>query len=176
MGTKRIPTVEDAVKEFKSVMQRASLTSYYYVNNVMLAKAPKDYSVMVIPDLDLWVKLLDDEDLKPNIKELDVTDPEQSAKIPLFRFADQINDPAWLEPDQESFFKGAVTKVKVPGFEYDLSITKDSLPIKLRKAEQNNVSYRVFVQPEITLAVKKRFVVKEMEQFGFTMMRLYQVI
>lgn len=176
MGVKRVPTVDDAVKEFKSVMLRASLDSYLYVDRYMLSKSVKDFTVIIIPDQELWVKLLDDEEIKPKLQALDLNDSDQSTKVPLFRFADEIESEGWLEPDLEQFFKGTVIKVKVPNFEYDLSITKDSLPIKLRKAEQNRVAYRVFLKPNITLAIKKRFVVKEMEQYGFTMLRLFQVI
>lgn len=178
MAGKKVYGVENAVAEFKSVMGRSALDQFYYVNNTLVAKSPKGYRVAIIPDQELWLRLINDEEFKKQITELQPTDALYEETKNIFLCANEVNGEGWIEVPLEDFFAGKVIKIEFPDpkFLYSLSINKDCFPLKLRKSEQNQVSYRPFLKPENILAVKKRFVFKELEQYGWTIMRLYLVI
>lgn len=175
MASKKVPSVEDALKIFKDVMLRALLTDYLYVNKSMLSKNPKDHSILIIPDQTLWVKIIEDDELKSHIQELDINDPEQYKSLQLFEYGNQLDGDVWVDIDPEILFKGKVFKISMKGFDYEVPINRALLPLKLRKAEYNNISYRVFTKPSLMLVLKKRFDFP-LEDCGFTIMRMFKVI
>ena len=166
MGKKKVLGVEDAIKQFNDVMQRANLSSYYYVNRIILSKNGKGNSILVIPDMNLWLKLIDDENLQ--LKEL--CGGEDSKWI---KYGEMTE--GWIPIDiEEELFKGKIFQIKIKGDEHVVPIDRDLLPLKLKKAEYEGISYRVFLKPPV-LAVKKRFEFP-MEGYGFSIMRLFQVV
>lgn len=176
MGKKKLPSIEDALESFKNVMTRSSLSNYVYVNSKMLTRTPKGYSVLVIPDQALWNKIVEDESLKPNLKEFDPNNPEDIKQQGLFSYGDDLSSKDWIEADPDILFKGKVFKIKIHGFEYEIPINRDLLPLKLRKAEYNDISYKVFTSPNIVLALKKRFDFKDVDGGGFSIMRMFKVL
>lgn len=176
MAKKKVPSVEDAINRFRDVMLRASLSDYLYVNQTMISKNPKDNSIIIIPDQDLWIRLIDDEELKNHIKELDITNKDHSEQMKLCSYSDDLIHESWIEIDPNILFTGKIFKIGVKGFEYELPINRGLLPLKLRKAEYNNISYRVFTKPNLVLALKKRFDFPAIENCGFTMIRMFQII
>lgn len=176
MAKKKIPSTEDALKIFKDVMQRASLTSYQYVNNIMLSKNPDGNTIVIIPEQELWLKIIDDEEIKPVLKELDINDQRQSDKIQVLQYAKDLECESWVDIDPEILFKGKIFKISLKGFDYEVPINKGLLPLKLRKAEYNNIKYRVFTKPNIVLSLKKSFDFPAIEHCGFTILRMFQVI
>lgn len=175
MAGKKIPSVEDALKIFKDVMLRALLSDYLYVNRTMLSKNPKDHSILIIPDQELWVKIIEDPDMKDHINELDINNPDQYKMLPLFEYGNNLNSNDWIEIDPEILFKGKVFRISMKGFEYEVPINRGLLPLKLRKAEYNNISYKVFSKPSLMLVLKKRFDFP-LEGCGFTILRMFKVI
>ncbi|MCM1215425.1 MAG: hypothetical protein NC548_13010 [Lachnospiraceae bacterium] len=176
MAKKKLPSIEDALELFKQVMTRSSLSNYVYVNNTMLTKSPKGYSVVIIPEQELWNKIIEDESLKSDMRELDEDNQNDAAQKELIVYGDQINDNGWIEADPNVLFAGKVFKIKIHGFEYEIPINRDLLPLKLRKAEYNNIAYRVFTAPSVVLALKKKFDYKDVDGGGFTIMRLFKVL
>lgn len=176
MAKKKIPSIEDALKIFKDVMQRASLTSYQYVNNIMLSKNPGGNTIVIIPEQELWLKIIDDEEMKPVLKELDISDPEQNDKMQVLQYAKDLDGEPWIDIDPEVLFKGKIFKISLKGFDYEVPINKGLLPLKLRKAEYNNIKYRVFTNPNLVLSLKKQFDFPAIEHCGFTIIRMFQVI
>lgn len=176
MAKKRIPSIEDAVILFKSVMERASLTDFLYVNNVLLSVSPKGYSVLLIPDTPLMAKLEEDDEFKKHLKEFDLTNPDQVPMRSTFDFADEVEKDGWIGVDIEKLYAGAVLKISLDGFSYEISFNKDLLPLKLRKAEYINIDYKVLSRPGLYLALKKRFDTKGVDNGGFVMMRIFQII
>lgn len=175
MAQKKVPSIQDGLKVFKDAMRRASLSDYSYVNKIILSKNQKDKSILVVPETELWKIIIDDEELKPQIKPLDLTSPADNLLMPLFTYADDLEAPGWFEIDPEIMMSGKVLKIRIDGFEYDVTINKDCLPLKLKKAEFNNIMYKVFVKPAHILAIKKYFPFA-ISDGGFTMIRLFKII
>ena len=176
MAKKKLPSIEDALESFRNVMTRSSLSSYVYVDSKLLSKSPKGYSILIIPDQELWNQILNDEEFKSNMTELNPEDPDTEAQKELFIYGEDLTSDGWIEADPEILFKGKVFKIKIHGFEYEIPINRDLLPLKLRKAEYNNISYRVFTSPNVVLALRKRFDFKDVDSGGFTIMRMFKVL
>lgn len=174
MAQKKVPSVDDALKIFKDVTLRASLSDYLYVNNSLISMNPKGNSIILVPDQVLWSHIIDDEELKNHLKELDITDPDQLEKSKLIPYATDFKNDSWVEVDTDTLFSGKLFNINVDGFEYKISINKGLMPLKLRKAEYNNITYRVF--PDSILSLRKRFDFPAIEECGFSMVRMFQMI
>jgi hypothetical protein len=175
MAKKTQPSVEDAIKSFKEVMQRASLSDYYYVGNILLSKNTSNSKILVVPDQDLWVKLIDDEEFKPFLKEPDLTNPEES-NIPAWMEYGKEIDTDWIPIDiSADLYTGKVFRITLNKYEYKIPINRDLMPMKLKKSEYEGVAYRVFYKPLQILAIKKRFE-NVLDGYGFTIIRLFQII
>ncbi len=175
MAKKKEPSIQDGLKVFKDVTRRASLSDYSNVENVLLSKNARDHSILIIPEVALWNAILDDPELKEHIKPLDLTNPAEKALEILFQFGTGLDDESWVDIDADILFSGKIFKITIHGFEYEVPINKNCLPIQLRKAEYNNIKFKVFTKPYNVLAIKKYFPFP-VEGAGFTMMRLFQVI
>lgn len=176
MAKKKVPSVDDAIKIFKDAMQRASLSDYLYVNKTLFSTNPKGNSIVIIPEQELWMKMIDDPDLKDHMKELNPEIPQDYEKLQLIQYTADLDADTWIDVDTDVLFKGKLFRISVKGFEYELPINKGLLPLKLRKAEYNNISYRVFTKPNVVLSLKKRFDFPSVDECGFTMIRMFQVI
>lgn len=175
MGTKKVAGPGDVIIEFKSVMQRAAISDYKSVDRYMISKTEK-CTVVVVPDVELWPFILEDQELKEHMKPLDLNDPADAELGSITKYAADIDLDGWVEPNLEDLFAGKPLKMTIDGFSYELSYSKDMLPLKLRKAEQNQIAYRVYLGQNPSVAIKKRFVVKNLDQYGFTMIRVFQII
>jgi hypothetical protein len=174
MGKKKEPSVADAIKQFKEVTQRASLSDYYHVNGKMLSLNDANNMILVIPESKLWEELLNDTEI--HVKEIDITEPDQFYLSQWFAYGEDLSDEWWIPIDiNEELFTGKVFKIKLGGYDYKIPINRDSMPLKLKKAEYNNVSYRVFKKPGMVLAIKKYFGFP-IEGYGFTIMRMFQIV
>lgn len=181
MAKKKEPTVDDALKSFKDIMNRAELSKFIYVNNKMISQNKAGKSILIIVNQILWSKLIDDPEFKANIKELDLSKESESKLQPLFKYGDELED-GWINVDTDIIYKGDIFEVKINGFDYKLPIHRNLIPLKLRKAEYNNIKYKVFLNPN-TLGIKKKFEfpIKEKDtdiinDYGFTIMRLLKII
>lgn len=174
MATKKIPSVEDALNYFKDVMRRSSLENYVFVNRIALSKNPKGQSVIIVPDETLWCKIIDDSDLKDRFRELNPTDSADSNTMKLITYGEDLTND-WFEINPEEIFTGEIFKLILDGFDYDIPLSKNMLPLKLRKAEFNNIAYRVFTSPITVLALKKKFE-SPVEGCNFTMIRILQIL
>lgn len=174
MAKKNKPSIDGAIIYFKEVMTRASLNNYVCLNNTLISNSPNNYSVIIIPDHELWINLLLNEEFKNTCQELNNNDYNKYNH--LFKFADDLYNIGWLDIDNEDLFKGKILKVKIKDMDYDIPIGKDLLPLKLRKAEFNNVSYRVFnFDGHLYLGLKKVFIY-DLKDCNFTMMRVLKII
>jgi hypothetical protein len=174
MAKKKEPSVQDSLNYFKEVMKRSSLTNYVYVNDILLSKNPKDVSILIISDKTLWLSIVDDPDLKPNIRELNISDPVESALNKIMSYANDINDSAWVEINPEAMMNGETVEIMVKDFSYKIPINKGLIPVKLKKAEYNGMAYRVYPD-KLMMGLKKKFE-GVVEDTSFTMMRIFHVI
>lgn len=174
MGKKKEPSMEEAVKIFKDVMSRTSLSNYIYVNHTMISKTPKGRSVLILPDINLWKEIIIDEEIDK--RELDIKNPDEIKLQSLFSYADNMESDEWINLDSELLFKGKIIKIRVNGFDYKISLNRDLIPLKLRKSEYYKISYRIFVSNDsFVLGIKKRFDYP-LEDSGFYIMRLFKII
>ena len=173
MAKKNKSSLEDAINIFQDAMQRASLSDYINVNRTLLSKNNNDNSVIIIIDQTLWNALIEIPEIKNNVRELDITKSEESSMVPICTQCNDSSD-SWIEIDCEELYSGKVIKIKVEGFEYDISINKALIPLKLKKSEFNNVSYRIFPDT-MTFALKKRFEYP-LEDHGFEVIRIFQIV
>lgn len=166
--------MEEAVKIFKDVMSRTSLSNYIYVNRVMISKTPKGRSILIIPDMNLWREILTDEEIEK--RELDIKNPDEIKLQALISYTDNIESNEWINLDSELLFTGKIIKIHVNGFDYKISLNRDLIPLKLRKKEYYKISYRIFTTKDsFVLGIKKRFDYP-LEDSGFYIMRLFKII
>ena len=176
MAQKRVPSIDDAVKNFIDVMERSELDKFIRDGTTLLSVSPKGFTVLTTVDKPLLEKLMESDAFKEKIKAIDLTDPEEKALQAKFALSNTITEDGWVAIDLDALYRGDVIKISNDGLSYDIAINKNSLPLKLRKAEFNEISYRVFLQPNLILGIKKRFETKNVENGGFTMLRVFQII
>jgi hypothetical protein len=179
---KKVLGPTNALEQFREMTLRASLSLYYNVAGVLVSRSSvKDNVVVAVPDQALLKLLFADEDIK--IEDFDFNDDDLRSLTPLFDYGTKVNEDGWLPlAETEDFYHGKLIEIKIEGHDFPVLITKDLLPLKLKKAEFNDVSYRVFIPPKIgntkavtpVLGIKKRF--QLVEEHGFTLMRLFQIV
>jgi hypothetical protein len=165
--------MEDAINIFQDVMQRASLSDYFHVNRSLLSKNDKDNSIIILVDQTLWNEIINIPDINQHISEIDVKNSDDLNMVNMCTYCSDPNN-TWIELNCDDLYSGKVIKIKVDNFEYDLSVNKALIPLKLKKSEFNNISYRIFPDKMI-LALKKRFEYP-LEDHGFSIVRLFQII
>lgn len=182
MGKKKEPSIADAVSQIKDVMNRCLLTDYLYMNSKIISKSNKGYSVIIIPDSELWSAIVQDKEILDKMRELDLKNPNDAFYIDTINYADNITEESWIDLDAESMYNGKILKVKVTkNYEYDIPINRDLLPLKLKKAEYNNISYKVFSnftannKQSLCLGIKKYFNYP-LDDTGFYIMRVFKIL
>lgn len=178
MASKKKPSIDEALNIFKDVMQRASLSNYVHYNSKLVSENNKGNSILIIPESELWLKILEDNDIKEHLKELDISDVKEREKLSLYQYMEDIDDnTVWFNIDIDELFKGKIIRIKVSdNHEYDIPINKNILPLKLKKSEFNEISYRVFRNKNIILALKKKFIYNGIPNSNFTIIKLFKVI
>lgn len=176
MAGKKIPSMDDSLKIFKDALTRATLTDFYSDGNRLIGYTADHVTIIISIDLDLLSKVSnDDDDLKEHIKPIDLTDKDQYDMARLLTVADDLDSDAWVEPDIDKLYNSKIVRIEVAGFDYDVAIHKSFLPLKLKKAEFNDIKYRIFANPSLILAIKKRFDTK-VENGSFSMIRVFQIV
>lgn len=159
--------MEDAVTNFKQVMSRASLKDYSYVNRIMLSKNPKGQSILIIPEQGIWDSIINDKEFMSHMR-------EATSDISLFKYGEEVDSGTWIEVDPQVIYNGSVFKISIDDLTYELLINKNMIPLKLKKAEVNDIWYRVFLNPSV-LVVKKKFTFP-VDGGSFTVMRMMQIL
>lgn len=175
MATKKEPSIDDALKYFKDVIQRASLTNYVHYNGKLISKNPKGKSILIIPEKELWVKIKEESDISNNITELDINDKDYGNIISMFECMDNLDDNSWIDVDIDNLYKGNLLKVSIKDFEYQVPINKNMIPLKLKKSEFTDIKYKVFIKPLLVLGIKKKFPFP-IEGYSFSIIRLFKII
>ena len=181
MATKKKPSIPEAILKFKEVSQRATLLDYVYVNNVLFSTNTKNQNVFIEVDDLLWNPLTEDEELKDKFKPIKIDNPHN---IGIYEKYFIGNEGFVNIDDCESFVKGIdKIKIDIENFEYPIYINKDLIPLKLRKAESNNISYKTVRGISMLLCVKKYFpfVIVDEEtneeyNYGFSLSRAFRVV
>jgi hypothetical protein len=167
MGKKKLPSMEDSVKVFRTVMERMGITSFNHINRVLIGTV-EDNTIFIVPDEALWDNITIDMELH----ELPV-DSDESKYIPY------INDSEdWL-PVETDLYNGKILTIKFKNFEHQISVNKELLPLKLLKKEFDNIYYKIYYSKNdkvsIILGIKKRYE-GVVDGSGFELIRLFFVI
>ena len=172
MAKKRESSIEDAASIFKDVVTRLALTDYFHINRVLFSKNDNGNTILLSLDQNLWNSIIDDPDFKDKICELDITKESSQPTLKICSYSDETTS-TWVDLDCDLLYAGKVVKIKIDNLEYELSVNKNLIPLKLKKSEFNNISYCVF--PNMTLAIKKRFDY-DLDDCGFSIIRLFQIV
>jgi hypothetical protein len=167
MGKKKLPSMEDNVKVFKTVMERMGIASFNHINRILIGTVESN-TIFIVPDEALWDNLIVDMELH----ELPV-DSDESRYI---QYIDDSED--WL-PIETDLYNGKILTIKFKDFEHHISVNKELLPLKLLKKEFNNIYYKMYYsnskQVSIILGIKKRYE-GTVDGGGFELTRLFFVI
>lgn len=173
MGKKREPSINDSLTHFKDVMRRASLSNYQYVNHNVLCTTGKDVKLLIHFDQLLWNAIMDDEEIKDQFKELDISKENDRKVADQLKYLDEIEE-GWIDINPELLYNGEMIQIKIDGFDYKIPINKTIYPIRFKKAEYNNFGYKIKKDPLILL-VKKKFE-GAVDDSSFTIMRGFNII
>ena len=165
-GKKSVDPTRMMLKVIGDVMERASFPYYFYSNRYILTKT--DFVCIMTMDDILWESFQKDH---PEMKEIDPTIKDQRS---LIRY-NHLCDKNWVEMDSpEELYQGKLYHITIPEFDYDISITKEMLPIKLLKKEFNHIYTSLNKEKESYLfGIKKSFV--EGDHY-FDIMRFFQIV
>jgi hypothetical protein len=176
MAGKKIKSIDDSLNIFKEVMHRASLTNYIYVNRNIISKDKKSNNVVIIPDIELWNLILNDEELKGSIKEATINDENYY----LFKIIDIMNTyDNWIDIDPDLFNQGKNIEIKLSDeLAYQIMINKNLFPVRLRKAELNNLNYITFkYSNNLAVSIKKYFPFElDGKNYGFAVIKILSII
>ena len=173
MAKKKEPTLEDQIINFKGVMSRTSLSDYYYVGNTIISKNKQNHTILVNVSNLLWNELLKDKDNFP-IKELNIINEKERELSNLHKYS-TLSDNDWIHIGEDiQLYKGDSKELIINGSEYSIIISKEMLPLKLRKIECSNVYYHVYNNPTI-VGIKILFQ-STIEGFDFSIIRLFKFI
>jgi len=184
MAKKKIPVVADAVKALMDILDRAFVSSYLSVNNIMLFEDKNGISILVVPDQTLATEVFKSYEIDG--RELDLSNPAEIEHQWKFQYGEDLKEN-WIPIDvTDDLFNGKLFKITVKDTEYNITINKELMPVKLKKAEYKDISYRTFgtrsrkmdsyiEKTPLILAIKKRFD-SPVEDCGFTMIRLFQIV
>lgn len=121
------------------------------------------FVLLILPDKTLWENLL----LKKVLTDIEPVTSEQSQ---YFSYAAEDN---WIDIDiDDEFLKGKMLEIKINNFEYMVNLNRDLMALKLRKAEYNHISYKIYLGKVNILALKKRFE----SEYGFSIIRLFKIV
>ena len=168
MAKKRESGIEDAINIFEDVMHRALLSDYLNVNRTLLSKNPKDHSIIIPVDQTLWNGIMDKSEIKDHITEAKPEDSKNAI------YGGELNSKTWIELDVDDLYMGKIIKINIDDFDYPISVNKTLIPLKLKKAEFNNITYRVFPD-DMVLALQKRFIYP-LEDLSFSIIRIFNIV
>lgn len=174
MAGKKKPSIQNGLKTYKDVITRAGLNEFYNNENVLCSKNKNDNTIITIPDIGLWNLILEDPDYKDKIHPLNDDNIKEMQIENLSLYTCDLNGESWISLNTDDLYAGKVIKIYLDFFDYEIPITRDCLPLKLKKSEHNHIDYRIWRNPEV-LGIKKYFPF-EIEEYGFNIMRLFKII
>lgn len=173
MATKRKPSLAQAVEYFKEVIERSGLDSFFNINNIFIGKNKKGNYISIYLEDDLLLAIREDNDLKDKI-----TLVSNSEEDYIYEYLQKIKDE-WIELDSEKLYKGELISLSgtiEENLGYSIPIGKSLLPLKLKKAEFNQISYQVLTEnKDLTIYLRKIFEPK-FDNCGFTIIRIFKIL
>lgn len=156
-----------AYKQFIDIVGRLDKGSIWNNNGTLLHITDENVKTIFAVDPELMQLIIGEKEL--DISDYDISNPEMAAQSDQFQFSTTGDD--WLELDADKLYVGDSIELNVEGHDIPVIINRDLIPVKLKKAECNEIMYRV---SKDTLGIKKRFGI--LPDHGFVMMRLYLIV
>jgi hypothetical protein len=172
---KKKMTPETAYKQFLDVIARMDIDKFYRDNGVIVGYTDGNVGVVIIPEPGL--DELINKGGKPEFAKLDNAGAEE--KIRVIRLSDfgrrlGTSDEYWVDlSENEKFTEGSILEITVDGSEFPIVISRNLLPLKLRKAEYVGVYYRIFDVDEL-IGLRKDF--SGPENHSFRVIRFFKIV
>lgn len=172
---KKEPCIADAAITFMNILERSQFTSLLRDNRILYTKNKKNASGTVfVIDQSLWNVLSEDQDFVEMSRELNPLIPLDRIILDRLYFAKDM-DNGWIDIPTESMLNDDRIYINLEGFEYKIEINKSIWPVRFKKNEFDNFSYRIFNKPFNAFAIRKKFE-GPVDDSSFYMMRVFQII
>lgn len=157
---------------WQEIIDRSSLSELRNVNGVVIGLTAEKKKTLLVPEPELLTLLLAD-DAHSKLIPFDREETATVDYLPWFDYGLRLSEPGWLELDGEKFYAGEAITVQLGEDTPKAYLSKDSLPLKLKKAEFIDLSYRVFPAEKV-VGIRKHF--ETLPGHGFDLLRLFQII
>ena len=155
----------DALNQLIDVVNRMGTTSIECKDNVLICHVKNDKIVMIIVDDKLMELVKESENI-------DTSTELSKSNERWFQYRDLGDD--WIDlTTDDKLYTGKHFEITPDGYEFPIIITKDIMPIRLKKAEYKMIDYKIFNDPKV-FAIRKRF--QLLDDYGFTILRLLKII
>lgn len=174
MAKEKKSPLEVQVTLFKDLMERSEIHQFQFQNHTLVTVV-KDATLLIHVEDELWDKLIADETIKNQIKEIDPNSDFGKNHLWILKYADDL-DEGWVDIDGMVLYGNKLVSITIDGFTYEATIGKESIPLKLKKAEFNNFAYKIYTDSNLILAIKKKFPPTDESKSAFTAIRLYHIV
>lgn len=171
---KKEPTIQDAVDIFMTVLTRIKATGFRRNNRVLYVDSDKCNNILLIPDVGLWNVLSEDQDINEMTRELNPAVDTDKYRIQMTSIGDKM-DEEWMPIDDAKMSSGEIIYIKMDGFDYDIEINNTIFPLRFKKAEFGDFSYRIFNEPFHSFVIRKKFV-SPINDASFYIVRVFRII
>ena len=177
MAKTKEPSIQDALKSFKDVFKRLNIISVQKQNRNLLCNTNKKQNVFIRIDSELWNLIMEDP-ISETFKDVD---PSDKFTVMLLNSIPN-DDNNWVDINAEDFQLGKLINIQLDGYDYKISISKDNLILKLKKAELSDIGYQIgsinMVNSQVVnkvLKLRKRFI-GPVENSTFDIMTAFIII
>lgn len=171
---KKEPTIEDTVNLFFDVINRCGFQVFRRYNTILHSKSKKNSGTFFVVEQNLWNIISEDQDFNEITREFNPLIDSDRLILDKMIFTKDM-DNGWIQIPDEEMQSDKRIFIAIDGFEYNVEINKTIWPIRFRKAENGNFSYKVFRSPFYAFAIRKKFEGVG-EDASFYMMRVFQII
>lgn len=171
------PTIDTQLKLFQEVMDRSGVEVYIKLNNNLLTTV-KGISIVINVQPMLWEKLMSRTEFKNRCLDADMTTESGRLAVDILEYGSKLGGEDWLPLNGMELYDGNVIPIHLDGYTYDAPVSKDTIPLKFRKAEFTDFFYKLFhTKNGLVLAVQKRFLpMIEVPLSGFTVASFYHIV
>lgn len=171
---KKEPTIEDAVNNFFDVIGRCGFSVFRRYDRVLHSKSKKNTGTFFIVEQNLWNVVSEDQDFNEITREFNPLIDADRLILDKMIFTNDMVE-GWVPIPDDDMASDKRIFIKLDNFEYEIEINKTLWPIRFRKAENNNFSYKIFKVPFNAFAIRKKFEGVG-DETSFYMMRVFRII
>lgn len=171
MAKGKIKSIEDIVNYFIDIKNRCGIDKLISINDNLLSINNKDISVLFKLDRTLLSEI--HSKLKDDIISLDLKNDTHQTLNSYLPYMDDIENSNWLDINVNELYEGKIISIAMAS--YNITINKNSFPLKFKKSEFNNIKYRIFNTPNRILSLSKKFE-SDLPDTNFYIFRLFQII